>query len=91
MAAQIFDKALTEPTFCALYSQLCHDLNRELPDFEPPQVPTEGKPPKCNFRYILLNKCQMEFEKGSIAKTAVEQREKATGLPVVCLPYQLID
>lgn len=30
---QVFDKALTEPTFCEIYATLCYDLNKELPAF----------------------------------------------------------
>ena len=35
---QIFDKSLTEPTFCELYAQLCQSLRDQLPEFE-----SEGK------------------------------------------------
>lgn len=77
---QVFDKALTEPTFCSLYSSLCYDLNKALPDFDDPestQLGQDGKPVRNNFRRILLNKCQIEFEKGVAAMAAVEFREKA--------------
>ena len=33
---QVFDKALFEPHFCELYSQLCHVLQRQLPEFNDP-------------------------------------------------------
>ena len=42
----------------------------------------EGKPKrKLNFRRLLLNKCQEEFEKGDAAMNAVAEREakKAQG------------
>ena len=63
---QIFDKSLTEPTFCELYAQLCQSLRDQLPEFENAE---DGK--KVTFRRVLLNKCQEEFEKGdlSIKKT----------------------
>ena len=85
---QVFDKALTEPTFCQLYATLCQDLNRELPqEFEPDAAQAasagDGKPAKNNFRYILLNKCQVEFEKGIGAKEAMESRERSTGTSAV--------
>jgi hypothetical protein len=36
-----------------------------------------GKPKrKLNFRRLLLNKCQEEFEKGDAAMNAVAEREK---------------
>lgn len=90
-AVQIFDKALTEPTFSLLYSGLCADLNKQLPEFEPStaNVGSDGKPLKNNFRYILLNKCQAEFEKGAQAKAAVENREKAGGAATVRFTVQL--
>jgi hypothetical protein len=34
--AQVFDKALFEPHFCELYSQLCFVLQKRLPEFEDP-------------------------------------------------------
>jgi hypothetical protein len=35
----------------------------------------EAKRRKLNFRRLLLNKCQEEFEKGDAAMLAVAQRE----------------
>ena len=32
---QVFDKALTETTFCEIYAELCYQLNNRLPSFEP--------------------------------------------------------
>ncbi|KAL9243458.1 hypothetical protein vseg_017343 [Gypsophila vaccaria] len=55
--SQIFDKALTEPTFCEMYANFCHHLASELPDLS---VENE----KITFRRLLLNKCQEEFERG---------------------------
>ncbi|KAI8471249.1 MAG: MIF4G domain-containing protein [Monoraphidium minutum] len=81
LIGQIFDKALFEPHFCELYSQLCHTLQKRLPEFDDPSeegVVGEGgeiKRRKLNFRRLLLNKCQEEFEKGDAAMTAVAQRE----------------
>ncbi|KAG6630504.1 eukaryotic translation initiation factor 4G isoform X1 [Carya illinoinensis] len=46
--SQIFDKALMEPTFCEMYADFCSHLAEELPD----------------FKRVLLNKCQEEFERG---------------------------
>ena len=72
---QVFDKALSEPTFSALYAQLCHFLSSELPDFTEAD-PETGEPKKVTFRRIILNKCQSEFEKGAEAMAAVEGREQ---------------
>ncbi|KAE8696831.1 Eukaryotic translation initiation factor 4G [Hibiscus syriacus] len=55
--SQIFDKALMEPTFCQMYADFCHHLSRELPDFSEDNE-------KINFKRLLLNKCQEEFERG---------------------------
>jgi hypothetical protein len=33
---QVFDKALFEPHFCELYSQLCYVLQKRLPEFDDP-------------------------------------------------------
>jgi len=80
-SSQIFDKALFEPHFCELYSQLCHTLQKRLPEFDDPteEPPEEGggevKRRKLNFRRLLLNKCQEEFEKGDAAMLAVAKRE----------------
>ncbi|KAI8467672.1 MAG: MIF4G domain-containing protein [Monoraphidium minutum] len=78
LIGQIFDKALFEPHFCELYSQLCHTLQKRLPEFDDPSddgAGPDGKPRKLNFRRLLLNKCQEEFEKGDAAMAAVAQRE----------------
>ena len=71
----MFDKALSEPTFSALYAQLCHFLSSELPDFTEAD-PESGEAKKVTFRRIILNKCQSEFEKGAEAMAAVEGREQ---------------
>ncbi|XP_039002975.1 eukaryotic translation initiation factor 4G-like isoform X3 [Hibiscus syriacus] len=55
--SQIFDKALMEPTFCEMYANFCFHLSRELPDFSEDNE-------KINFKTLLLNKCQEEFERG---------------------------
>ncbi|CAA2972934.1 eukaryotic translation initiation factor 4G-like isoform X2 [Olea europaea subsp. europaea] len=55
--AQIFDKALTEPTFCEMYANFCFHLAAELPDLS---VDNE----RITFKRLLLNKCQEEFERG---------------------------
>jgi hypothetical protein len=50
---RVHNKALTEPPFAAMYSELCKKLNDHCPTFD------NGK---INFRTILLNKCQEAFE-----------------------------
>ncbi|KAL3135011.1 hypothetical protein ABBQ32_007959 [Trebouxia sp. C0010 RCD-2024] len=73
---QVFDKALTETTFCEIYADLCFQLNTALPSFEAPSQDA-NKRPSSTFRKQLLNKCQEEFEKGAAAMEAVEARERA--------------
>eukprot|EP00955_Chlamydomonas_euryale_P048281 353927-Chlamydomonas_euryale.AAC.2 len=63
-----------------MYAQLCsHCANAKdatdqplLPTFESP----ETAPKRIDFRRLLLNKCQDEFEKGIDADSAVKAREK---------------
>ncbi|ACO62164.1 predicted protein, partial [Micromonas commoda] len=81
LIGQLFDKALTEPTFAELYAMMCQQLsNRFLaeniefvdPDCDPD---AEGGPRMINFKRVLLNKCQEEFEKGDSAIKAEEKEE----------------
>ncbi|KAL2460930.1 Eukaryotic translation initiation factor 4G [Abeliophyllum distichum] len=80
--AQIFDKALMEPTFCEMYANFCFHLAAELPDLS---VDNE----RITFKRLLLNKCQEEFERGEreeeeakkadeegVAKQSEEEREE---------------
>ena len=71
---QVFDKALGEPNFSGIYARLCYDLNQVLPSFK--VVDEDGKEEDVEFRRVLLNKCQLEFEEGGAAMRAVEAREK---------------
>ena len=48
VALQVFDKALTETTFCEIYADLCFQLNSMLPSFEPQSQ--EGKKRTSTFR-----------------------------------------
>ncbi|KAM0934209.1 putative MIF4G-like, type 3, MIF4G-like domain superfamily protein [Dioscorea sansibarensis] len=67
--SQIFDKALTEPTFCEMYADFCLHLSSELPDFS---VNNE----KITFKRLLLNKCQEEFERGEREQAEAEKAEE---------------
>ncbi|XP_002967145.2 eukaryotic translation initiation factor [Selaginella moellendorffii] len=65
----IFDKAVAEPTFCPMYSQLCVHLSttlQEFPSSEPGEKPT-------TFRRILLNTCQEEFEGAAALRAEVKE------------------
>ncbi|KAM7277517.1 hypothetical protein ACFE04_019383 [Oxalis oulophora] len=69
--SQIFDKALTEPTFCQMYANFCSHLAGELPDF------TENGE-KITFKRLLLNKCQEEFERGEREEEEANQADEGT-------------
>jgi len=70
---KIFDKALTDTHFSELYANMCKvvSAHKETPKFRNPEG---GK--DIDFRRLLLNKCQEEFEKGSKAMDNVAEREK---------------
>ncbi|RHN38652.1 hypothetical protein MtrunA17_Chr8g0335511 [Medicago truncatula] len=46
-----------EPIYCEMYANFCSHLASELPDLS---MDNE----KINFKKLLLNKCQEEFERG---------------------------
>eukprot|EP00123_Amoebidium_parasiticum_P015127 comp22798_c0_seq2/m.35745 comp22798_c0_seq2/g.35745 ORF comp22798_c0_seq2/g.35745 comp22798_c0_seq2/m.35745 type:complete len:1210 (-) comp22798_c0_seq2:692-4321(-) len=61
----VFDKALDEPGFASMYADLCKRLSTlevKVPE-TPGQSDAEKKKKEYNFRRLLLNKCQVEFEK----------------------------
>ncbi|GIL90582.1 hypothetical protein Vretifemale_18213 [Volvox reticuliferus] len=70
---QIFDKALIETTFSEMYANLCKEIHPSLPQF-PSNDPNNQKP--VDFRRLLLNKCQQEFEDGVAAMKKVKEREE---------------
>ena len=58
---KVFEQALQQPTFCAMYAQLCAKISRSTKD----------------FRRELLNKCQEEFESDAVEPPAeLSQPEK---------------
>eukprot|EP00798_Chlamydomonas_sp_ICE-L_P009725 gene9725-7598_t len=60
----VFENAVEQLTYCAMYADLCLQLSKELPTFPPPDE--ESKP--ISFHQILLNTCQDEFEGTEAAK-----------------------
>jgi hypothetical protein len=56
--ATVFENAVEQPTYCAMYAELCQELAKELPSFPPP--PGEDKP--LTFITILLNTCQVRVQ-----------------------------
>jgi translation initiation factor 4G len=68
--SQIFDKALTEPTFCEMYAKFCKELASALPEFVQDDE-------KITFKRVLLNKCQEAFERGE--REEAEAAEEGNG------------
>ncbi|XP_067385039.1 eukaryotic translation initiation factor 4 gamma 1-like isoform X2 [Channa argus] len=66
----IFEKAISEPNFCVAYANMCRCLTGL-------KVPTSDKPTVCvNFRKLLLNRCQKEFEKDQDDDEIFEKKQK---------------
>ncbi|XP_065850551.1 eukaryotic translation initiation factor [Euphorbia lathyris] len=65
----IFEKAVLEPTFCPMYSELCYDLNEKLPPY--PSDEPGGK--EITFKRVLLNNCQEAFEGADKLREEVRQ------------------
>lgn len=61
----VFDKALFEPIFGFMYSQLCVRCAEKFPEFVDENNP-DAKP--HTFKRLLLNKCQEEFEKENVVE-----------------------
>ncbi|KAF4111791.1 hypothetical protein G5714_006586 [Onychostoma macrolepis] len=71
----IFEKAISEPNSSVVYANMCRCLMGL-------NVPTTDKPGVTfNFRKLLLNRCQKEFEKDKDDETFEKQKEfdAATG------------
>ena len=54
---QVFENAVQQPTFVAMYADLCRELDAVLPEFH---APGEDKP--TSFKKMLANTCQEEYE-----------------------------
>ena len=78
LIAQLFDKALTEPTFAELYAMMCQQLSdrflAEGVEFKDPASEDPENPKVITFKRVLLMRCQEEFEKGD---GAIKDAEKA--------------
>ncbi|KAA0719054.1 Eukaryotic translation initiation factor 4 gamma 1 [Triplophysa tibetana] len=65
-----FEKAISEPNFSVAYANMCRCLMGL-------KVPTSDKPGvTVNFRKLLLNRCQKEFEKDQDDDEIFEQKQK---------------
>ncbi|KAM7400638.1 hypothetical protein PAMA_005028 [Pampus argenteus] len=66
----IFEKAISEPNFSVAYANMCRCLMGL-------KVPTTDKPGVfVNFRKLLLNRCQKEFEKDQDDDEIFEKKQK---------------
>ena len=74
----VFDKALSEKYFAALYSELCCTMDQKLPAVQT-KVEKDGEEvlQSTTFKRILLNKCQDEFMRGvtEISKENITEEE----------------
>ncbi|KAB5550135.1 hypothetical protein PHYPO_G00050330 [Pangasianodon hypophthalmus] len=66
----VFEKAISEPNFSVAYANMCRCLMGL-------KVPTSDKPGvTVNFRKLLLNRCQKEFEKDKDDDETFEKKQK---------------
>uniref|UniRef100_A0A8D3DIT2 Eukaryotic translation initiation factor 4 gamma 3 n=1 Tax=Scophthalmus maximus TaxID=52904 RepID=A0A8D3DIT2_SCOMX len=66
----VFEKAIDEPSFSVAYGNMCRCLATL-------KVPTTDKPNNTvNFRKLLLNRCQKEFEKDKVDDVVFERKQK---------------
>ncbi|KAK1901453.1 Eukaryotic translation initiation factor 4 gamma 3 [Dissostichus eleginoides] len=66
----VFEKAIDEPSFSAAYGNMCRCLATL-------KVPMTDKPnTTVNFRKLLLNRCQKEFEKDKVDDVVFERKQK---------------
>ena len=88
LIGQMFDKALLEPIFSALYADMCAKLSERLIKDNVQFIDTaapEGQN-QITFKRVLLNKCQEAFESGDAQIKAnyklVEKHRKACKTPL---------
>ncbi|XP_056399551.1 eukaryotic translation initiation factor 4 gamma 3 isoform X5 [Hyla sarda] len=66
----VFEKAIDEPSFSVAYANMCRCLATL-------KVPMADKPGSTvNFRKLLLNRCQKEFEKDKADDDVFEKKQK---------------
>ncbi|KAL6465042.1 hypothetical protein MHYP_G00273590 [Metynnis hypsauchen] len=66
----VFEKAIDEPSFSVAYANMCHCLATL-------KVPMADKPgTTVNFRKLLLNRCQKEFERDKMDNAEFEKKQK---------------
>ncbi|CAG5108346.1 Similar to EIF4G3: Eukaryotic translation initiation factor 4 gamma 3 (Homo sapiens) [Cotesia congregata] len=75
----VFDKTINEPNFAVVYALMCKELGlirvNTSNEKNSSQV-TENPDANVNFRKLLLNRCQMEFEKNKTNDTQRTEKVK---------------
>jgi len=71
IVAEVFEKAVLQPSFSSMYAELCKRLSEEVKEefviiMEDPENPENNKNETLSFKRILLKACQSEFERGSL-------------------------
>ncbi|CAN6203554.1 unnamed protein product [Urochloa humidicola] len=67
--SNIYCRVLVEPTFCQVYANFCSQLVWSLPGFSEDNE-------SITFKRVLLNICQMEFERSERKKAEADKREE---------------
>ena len=70
----MFENAVQQPTFVAMYADLCRELDAVLPEFH---APGEDKP--TSFKKMLANTCQEEYEATEEARKVGQGRRAGQG------------
>lgn len=70
----VLEKALNETHFASTYAKLCHTLLTEFQIVKNPDSSGSGQ--TVNFRKMLLQKCQQEFERDTDDSEESRKREK---------------
>jgi hypothetical protein len=65
---QVFENAVAQPTFVAMYADLCAELDAALPEFTPAGAAAGAGPQ--SFKKLLANTCQEEYEATEEARVA---------------------
>lgn len=72
----MFQKAIAEPNFSEFYAKMCYEMmKREVVDETKPTNP-DGKHPSVNFKNLMINKCQQEFEKSEYEEKTNDSKLK---------------
>ncbi|KAK2106105.1 Eukaryotic translation initiation factor 4 gamma [Saguinus oedipus] len=80
----VFEKAIDEPSFSVAYANMCRCLVTL-------KVPMADKPGNTvNFRKLLLNRCQKEFEKDKADDDVFEKKQKELEAASACSTIVLL-